>query len=195
MTGSDQNKPSGRPQVALYGVVVARDYQSATIVSPGRPLAKGEREAKTVKLGDRLGDYKVAKIQEDRIVMESAGDSFEVLLHDPNAPKRRIEVRAPVPPVTVTSSTAAPAAPPGAAPVPPATSAAAVPSRAPSSAGVLATPPVAQPLPQGAAPKPAEAAGVAVQSETTPTPVTPGVGIWRGRRPFRPGDPATPSGN
>jgi hypothetical protein len=183
---AEQAKPAARPQITLYGVVVAGEYQSATIVNPGRPMVKGEREAKTVRIGDRIGDYKVAKIQEDRIVMESAGDSFEVLLYDPGAPKKRIEVKTPVQPVAVTSSAGGPAPAPGAAgaqaapPAAPRTPLGSpVPAVQPSPPIPQPTPPVSQPTPQVTAPKPAEQ-------------TAPGVGIWRGRRPFRPADPATP---
>ncbi len=66
----------------LYGVVVGDDYQSASVSSPGRSLRKGERETMILKMGDRIGGYKLAKIAADRITMEAAGDSFEVLLYD-----------------------------------------------------------------------------------------------------------------
>ncbi len=191
---ADQAKPTARPPISLYGVVVAGDYQSATIINPGRTMTKGERETKTVKLGDRIGDYKVAKIQEDRIVMESAADSFEVLLYDPNAPKKRIDVKTPVQAVAITSSSGGPSPTPG-APAPPAPPA---PPRTPPGSpapGGQPVPPVAQPTPQVAAPRPAEpTAGTAVQPQPT-SPTTTGPGIWRGRRPFRPADPATPPAN
>ncbi len=194
VTGAEQSKPSARPQITLYGVIVAGEYQSATIVSPGKPLAKGEREAKTVRLGDRIGDYKVAKIEEDRIMMESAGDSFEVLLYDPNAPKRRIEVKTPVQPVAVTSAAGSPSPAPGT----PATPAPVTPPRTPSGGPIPSgqpSPAVPQPMPPVSAPRPAEPApGTAMQPQTTPTPATPGTGIWRGRR-YSPGNPAAPPGN
>jgi type II secretory pathway component PulC len=87
----EQSKPVARPQITLYGVVITPDYQSASVVNPGRPLYKGERETKTVKVGDRVGGYTLAKILPDRITMEAKGDSFDVLLHDPKAPKKRVE--------------------------------------------------------------------------------------------------------
>ena len=31
-----------RPQITLYGVVIAEDYQIASIINPGRPLHKGD---------------------------------------------------------------------------------------------------------------------------------------------------------
>jgi hypothetical protein len=194
--GAEQGKPSARPQISLYGVVVAGEHQSATIVNPGRTLMKGEREAKTVKLGDRIGDYKVASIQEDRIVMESAGDSFEVLLYDPNAPKKRMEVKTPVQPVAVTSSVAGPAPTPGAPAAPAPAAAPRTPPGSPTP-GVQPVPPIPQPAPQTAPANPAELkAGTALQpSESQTSPPTPGTGIWRGRRPFQPANPAAPQGN
>jgi FKBP-type peptidyl-prolyl cis-trans isomerase len=78
--------------VILYGVTIAGDFQAASLVNPGRPLKKGERETMTVKIGEKIGEYKLAKIQPDRITMESNGDSFEVLLYDSRNPKKRMEV-------------------------------------------------------------------------------------------------------
>ncbi len=83
-------KPIVRPQVTLYGVTIAGDYSSASISYPGRPLQKGEREVLTVKVGDRVGEYKLAKILEDRIGLETPEDNFEILLYDAKAPKRRV---------------------------------------------------------------------------------------------------------
>ncbi len=73
----------------LSGVVISDDYQAASVSSPGRVLRKGERETMTLKLGDKIGEYKLAKIGNDRITMETAGDSFEVLLHDPKKTKAK----------------------------------------------------------------------------------------------------------
>jgi type II secretory pathway component PulC len=86
-------KSSVRPQVILSGVAISDDYQSASVSSPGRPLKKGERETMTLKPGDRIGEYKLARIEADRIIIETAGDSFEVLLYDPRRAKTRVEVK------------------------------------------------------------------------------------------------------
>jgi len=88
------SKPPGRPQVILSGVIIFDDYQAASVSSPGRPLKKGERETMTLKLGGKIGEYKLARIAEDRITLEAGGDSFEVLLYDPKKTKARVEVRA-----------------------------------------------------------------------------------------------------
>jgi hypothetical protein len=50
-------KPVIRPQIILYGITIAGEYQSASISNPGRPLKKGEREVMTLKIGDRIGEY------------------------------------------------------------------------------------------------------------------------------------------
>jgi hypothetical protein len=58
----------------------------------------------SLKVGDKVGDYKLAKVLPDRIVMEGIEDSFEVLLHDAKAPKKRMEVRTESKPAAVTST-------------------------------------------------------------------------------------------
>ncbi len=78
-----------RPQVILYGVTIAGNYQSASLVNPGRSLKKGERDLMTLKLGEQIGEYKLTKVLSDRITLEAQGDSFEVLLYDPKVPKKR----------------------------------------------------------------------------------------------------------
>ena len=204
--GDDVSKrPNVRPQVTLYGVVVSGDYQSATVVNPGRPLQKGEREARTVRVGEKIGDYKVAKILEDRIVMENAGDTFEVLLYDPSAPKRRMDVKPAAPPVAVTSSTGSPASSPtpGAVPgpTPPMPGLSAAPRPSPMSpspspglipSGPQAMPPAMSPTPSQPSP------GAAMQPSGVQPPVsttTPSPGIWRGRRPIQSGTQTGTQGN
>jgi len=105
------SKPMVRPQVILYGVTIAGDYQTASIANPGRPLRKGERETLTIKLGEKVGEYRVANISSDRITLEAEGDSFEVLLYDPRMPKKRTDVKTEAKPATVTSTQPAPAGP------------------------------------------------------------------------------------
>ncbi len=111
LTG-DAKKPTVRPNVVLFGVVVGDQFHSAVVSNPTRKADKGERETMTVQEGDKIGDYKVAKISPDRISLEMEGDSFEVLLYDPSKPKKRPAVAMPTP--------AAPSPPtqPGVAPSP-----------------------------------------------------------------------------
>jgi len=92
-TPVEQPKPLARPQIILYGVAITPEYQSASVLNPGRTLHKGERETKTIKVGDRMGENKLAKILPDRITMEASSDSFDVLLYDPKGPKKKPEIR------------------------------------------------------------------------------------------------------
>jgi len=115
---SKDKKPMVRPQIILYGVTIAGDYKSASIAQQGRALARGERAIMTVKIGDRIGDYKLGNILPDRIMLEAQEDSFEVLLYDPNMPKKRVYARTENKPAMVTSavSTPAPTTTPAASP-------------------------------------------------------------------------------
>jgi len=120
MADHEAKKPIVRPQIVLYGVTITESYQAASIVNAGSPLAKGERELRTFKVGDRIGEYKLAKILPDRITMEASEDSFEVLLYDSKAPKKRTHVKTESKPAAITStSPSAPRTPAEAAATPP----------------------------------------------------------------------------
>jgi len=111
-------KPLVRPKIILYGVTFAGDDQSASIVNLGRPLQKGERETMTLKVGDRIGEYQLAKILSDRIILEAPEDTFEVLLYDPKMPKKRTPIKTESRPTTITSTLPASAPTPLEAPKP-----------------------------------------------------------------------------
>lgn len=104
LESGNSTKPKVRPQIILYGITIAGDYQSASLVQIGRNLKRGERELMTVKIGESIGNYKVSKIFPEKIILETEDDSFEVFLYDPKIPKRRIEVRTESKPTTVTST-------------------------------------------------------------------------------------------
>jgi hypothetical protein len=180
--GGNAKKPLVRPQIVLYGVTIAGDYQSASVANPGRPLKKGERDLMTVKVGDQVGEYKLAKILSDRIAMEAEGDTFEVLLYDPRMPKRRMDVKTEVKPATITSTQPTPA-PRTAGPPPP---------TAPTGGPVPASPP-----PSIGASKPTvPGEQVATPPPTSPViPTSPPADIRRGRRPFYTPPTSTPTQN
>jgi len=138
-----------RPQVVLYGVTMAGDYQAASVANPGRPLQKGERETFTVKVGERIGEYKLARILSDRITLEAEGDTFEVLLYDPSMSKRRSQIRTESKPATITSAQPVPSAPVPGSP--------------------MSTPPT----PSTVVPKPTSPAGAVQERVITPTPPSP----------------------
>ncbi len=120
-SGPAQKPSSIRPQIILYGVTLAGEYQSASIVHQGRPLRKGERETLTLKPGEKIGEYKLTKILPDRIILETDEDRFEVLLYDATKPKPRTSIRTETKPASVTSAIAgpSPAVPQPSSPLPP----------------------------------------------------------------------------
>jgi len=184
--GAAPIKPTARPPITLYGVVMLGGYESATIINPGRPLHKGERETKTLKVGDMVGEYKLAKILPDRIVMQGGEDSFEVLLYDPLSPKKRVAVITPSPPAKVTSpfsgptAEGAPAAPPaGIAPAPATPQPSAARPTTPQAPAARPATPV--PVPQTTTQPPGGTSQPQVQP-STPAPPVPDPGLWR-RRP------------
>lgn len=192
--GGDPIRPVTRPQVVLHGVVIAEKTQMAMIVNPGRPLRKGEREAMTLKIGDRVGEYKLAQVMPDKIVLEAPGDTFEVLLIDPKAPKKRVDVRTATPPVAVTSTAGVVAGappPPMAPPAVPAGSPAAMPAvpgatPSPIPRPVMPTPAIPSTLPGPMGPTPQ--VGVPTPMPGPPAPATiPDPGSYRGRRFIGPG--------
>jgi hypothetical protein len=144
-TGPPVKPPPVRPQVTLYGVTIGGAYQSASVSYPGRPLQKGERDVVTVKIGDRVGEYKLVKILEDRIGLEAQEDNFEVLLYDGRTPKKRVVAKTENKPAAVTSTVPGPPEParPGGPPVP----------GAPVAPGVIAAP-VPVPVTPAAIPNP-----------------------------------------
>jgi len=180
--GGNAKKPLVRPQIVLYGVTIAGDYQAASIVNSGRPLTKGERELMTAKIGDQVGEYKLAKILSDRITMEAEGDSFEVLLYDPRMPKRRMDVKTEVKPATITSTQ----------PLPAPRTAGPPPFMAPTGGPVPASP-----LPSIGASKPtASGEQMATPPPTSPViPTSPPADIRRGRRPLYTPPTSTPTQN
>jgi hypothetical protein len=169
----DGKKELVRPQIVLYGVTIVGEYRAASIANPGRPLRKGERETFTVRAGERIGDYKLAKILSDRITLEAQGDTFEVLLYDSKTPKRRMDFKTEGRPATVTSTQPVPPSSPPATPVP---------------ASTPAAPGMPGPIPPS----------VQGRTTTTPAPLSPSAPIpsaRRGRTPYYPPSYSPPSGN
>lgn len=179
-TTGEMKKPKTRPQLILYGITITEDYQSATLSNPGGPLRKGERDMVTLKAGEKLGDYRLAKILNDRVMMESGEDSFEILLFDPKSPKKRVSIRTEVKPATVATATpsvttapATPPASPSGAPPPervvPASPSSPAPPTYPLRPGRGRTPI----SPSQGLPTPASPSEVAPVTPISPTPIPP----------------------
>ena len=193
-------KPLARPQVVLFGVTIAGDYQSASIVQIGRSLRKGEREMLTLKLGERIGEYKLASILPDRITLEAEGDTFEVLLYDTAKPKTRTAVKTESKPVSITSTLPGPTGPspiepprPGAPGVPtserPEIPRPSLPSPVPGQERVVMPPSVTPAIPPTMTP-----GTIPVPAPGTPS-TPPAYFPRRGSRqvPITPGTPASPT--
>ena len=114
-----ERKAVVRPQIILYGVTIAGSYKSASIAQQGRVLQKGEREIMTIREGDQIGGYKLAKILPERIALETPEDNFEVPLYDANVPKRRVLVKTENKPAMITSTLPVPATTGKPGPAPP----------------------------------------------------------------------------
>jgi hypothetical protein len=171
-----------RPQVILYGVTIAGDYQAASFANPGRPLQKGERETFTVKKGERIGEYKLDKVSSDRVTLEAGGDTFEVLLYDQSMAKKRSNIRTESKPATITSTQPVPSPPvPGSAiPSPP------IPGSAVPSPPVPGSPVPTPPVPGSPVPTPPATSAV------VPRPTSPVEAVQeRGVAPV-PGGPRGP---
>jgi type II secretory pathway component PulC len=170
LASPDGRKGSGRPNIVLYGVTLGEDYQAALITNPGRRPERGERETMSVKVGDKVGEYQVAKISPDRITLENEGDSFDVLLYDASQPKKRPV--APSPPIArPTPTPATPTPSPGTPPRPvtpsPGVSQPSLPP-APTSPGMSQSP-----LPPPAGRQPASRNLLRQRSAPVPSPVSP----------------------
>ena len=111
----DARKPMVRPNLTLYGVVIGNQFGSAMISNPTRK--DKERDTLTVRVGDKVGEFTVARILEDRITLESSEDSFDVLLYDASKPKKRV-VPLPLTPAPVRPSGPAPGMRPASGPSP-----------------------------------------------------------------------------
>ena len=90
--------PMNRPQLQLQGILITDEVQKASLILQGKSLPKGEKATKTLNLGDQIGEYKLAKILPDRIILEAPGDVYEVFLYDLKSPKKRREIRTPTRP-------------------------------------------------------------------------------------------------
>jgi type II secretory pathway component PulC len=102
-----------RLDLVLYGIVIGGEYHSAIITNPEKRVGKGQRDTITVKIGDKVAGYQVTKILEDRITLESNGETQDLLLYDPSRPKKRSTVTSPPKPAPTPATPARPVPLPG----------------------------------------------------------------------------------
>jgi hypothetical protein len=96
--------------IFLYGVVVMGDRKQALISNPEYGLLSGKSRSKDkwIKVGDTLGNFSVADIKKDRIILTEGESTHEILLYDDKKPARQATVAQPSAATTVvaTGSTA-----------------------------------------------------------------------------------------
>ena len=118
--------------IIVYGVVISDDYQGALVtdVKKTPAPAKGRsprrmpggrsrgakrpssqvRDAKGVKwvqIGDELGDFEVAEIMKDRIVLKRGSKSYDRFVYDKDTPKARKAAVVQSRPTVISTSSAA----------------------------------------------------------------------------------------
>lgn len=90
--------------IMLFGVVIAEDYAAALVTDIGNMPTSSKRgrlpkrvlttnKTKWVKVGDTLGDFKVAGITNDKVLLEAGADKYDLLLYDKDKPKIRASVK------------------------------------------------------------------------------------------------------
>jgi hypothetical protein len=77
-------KVSGK-RFFLYGVIIMDDYKAALITDP--EVKRGKKKQKWVMVGDSVGDFRVAGIKKDMIILAEGAREYEILLYDKDKPK------------------------------------------------------------------------------------------------------------
>jgi hypothetical protein len=74
-------------KVALYGVVLVEDFRKALITNLEK---KGkERDVIWVREGETVGNFKVSRIEKDRVFLEENGRQYEIALYSEDKPERK----------------------------------------------------------------------------------------------------------
>ena len=122
----EKPKKEGPPKVSenqifLYGVIMIGDRIQALINNPdpGSVAGKAAAKNKWVKVGDVLGNFSVADIQKEKIILADGADRREILLYDKNKPARQVVAaekseKSAGPTVVTTGATASASVPAGA---------------------------------------------------------------------------------
>ena len=103
-------------KMVLYGLVITEDSAEALVsdVSYDPVVRRGRRlntkkvtvgEAKWVKVGDMIGDFKVTNIESDKIRLEVKGHDYDLLLYDKENLKPHAQIKAQVGPTVVGGTT------------------------------------------------------------------------------------------
>ncbi len=113
----EELKP-GPPKISekmifLYGVVILGESRQALISDPesGPKASKGRAKDKWVKVGDTIGNFRVAEIGKEKIILAEGANRHEILLYDENKPERQTAAaQRPAAPTVVSTGSTAPVA-------------------------------------------------------------------------------------
>jgi len=86
--------PFGR-KITLYGVIMMDAYKAALVENPDRK--PDERKDKWVKEGDMLGEFQIAEIRKESILLADKDKKYEVLLYDKEKSARKGKTTAAAP--------------------------------------------------------------------------------------------------
>ena len=96
----EPEKVPGR-KIALYGVIIMEDYATALVSNP--EIKPGDKPDLWVRMGDKLGDLKVASIQKESILLTDGTKQYKISLYDQSRPKQRSTVAKTAKPMVVTT--------------------------------------------------------------------------------------------
>jgi hypothetical protein len=71
----------------VYGIVIADGHERALVKNPGRK--RGDRKDVWVQVGDSVGEFEIAAIMKDRVIVTEGANRYEALLYDEDTPKKR----------------------------------------------------------------------------------------------------------
>ncbi|HPQ61158.1 MAG TPA: hypothetical protein PLR43_06500 [Syntrophales bacterium] len=74
-------------KVVLYGVVLMEGYRKALVTN----LEKkgGERDVLWIREGEAYGDFKVSRIEKEKVFLEGNGQEYEIALYGDDKPRRQ----------------------------------------------------------------------------------------------------------
>jgi type II secretory pathway component PulC len=84
--------PTMSTNVFLYGVVLTQSSRQALMTDPDKKTRR--KKVLWVREGDNLGDFRVSRIEREKVVLEKDGKTYDISLYDKKKPKSQLPVRA-----------------------------------------------------------------------------------------------------
>jgi len=74
-------------KILLYGVISMPDYRAAIVTNVDEKAP--QRPQKTVRIGETIGEYTIAEIKKERVLLTKGRERYEITLFDREHPKER----------------------------------------------------------------------------------------------------------